>query len=52
MGPLLLFLLLTLILFGAGFTMKILWYVALVLLVIWVAGFVRKGSGGARWYRW
>ena len=51
MGPLLVVLLLTLILFGAGFTMKILWYVAVVLLIIWIAGFLTKGSGN-RWYRW
>ncbi len=31
--------------------MKILWYVAIVLLVIWLVGFMKKGSG-SRWYRW
>ncbi|MEO7804992.1 MAG: hydrophobic protein [Actinomycetota bacterium] len=51
MGPLILVLLLALILFGAGFAVKILWYVALIMLVVWVVGFFSKGSG-ARWYRW
>ncbi|MYS24250.1 hydrophobic protein [Streptomyces sp. SID4948] len=56
MGPLLLVLLLALILFGAGFALKILWWVAVVVLVVWLVGFVARstGSGGARgrWYRW
>ncbi|MEO7803731.1 MAG: hydrophobic protein [Actinomycetota bacterium] len=51
MGPLVLVLLLALVLFGAGFAVKILWYVALIMLVVWVAGFFSRGSG-ARWYRW
>lgn len=55
MGPLLLVLLLALILFGAGFALKILWWVAVVVLVVWLLGFVLRGthSGGRhRWYRW
>jgi hypothetical protein len=56
MGPLLLVLLLALILFGAGFALKILWWVAVVVLIVWVLGFVMRGthsSGGRnRWYRW
>ncbi|MEU6347311.1 MULTISPECIES: hydrophobic protein [unclassified Streptomyces] len=53
MVPLLLVLLLALVLFGAGFAVKVLWWVALVVLVLWLLGFVaRGGSGGSRWYRW
>ncbi|MFF3006751.1 hydrophobic protein [Kitasatospora sp. NPDC057940] len=56
MVPLLLVLLLALILFGAGFALKFLWWVAIVVFVIWLIGFfVRStsGSGGRnRWYRW
>jgi hypothetical protein len=51
MGALVLFLLLTLILFGAGFTAHVLWYVSLVLLAIWLIGLVARGPD-RRWYRW
>jgi hypothetical protein len=56
MGPLLLVLLLALLLFGVGFAVKILWWVAVVVLIVWLLGFVMRGtssSGGrGRWYRW
>ncbi|GHH77110.1 hypothetical protein GCM10018793_24360 [Streptomyces sulfonofaciens] len=55
MGPLLLVLLLALLLFGFGFAVKLLWWIALVVLVIWLLGFVfRAAEGGRRrrWYRW
>lgn len=53
MVPLLLVLLLALILFGAGFALKILWWVAIVVLVLWLIGFVARPKGGSgRWYRW
>ncbi|MCC0097657.1 hydrophobic protein [Streptomyces flavotricini] len=53
MVPLLLVLLLILILLGAGFAVKILWWIAIAVLVLWLIGFVArpKGSNG-RWYRW
>ena len=51
MGALILFLLLTLILFGLGFTAKVLWYVALVLVVVWLIGLLAHGPE-RRWYRW
>jgi hypothetical protein len=50
MIPLLLVLLLALILFGAGFALKILWWVAVVVLVVWIVGFVARPKGGS--YRW
>ncbi|MFJ9950788.1 hydrophobic protein [Kitasatospora sp. NPDC091207] len=56
MAPLVLVLLLVLILFGAGFALKVLWWVAVAVLVIWLLGFIARGtssSGGrGRWYRW
>jgi hypothetical protein len=53
MVPLLLFLLLVLILFGAGFALKALWWVAVFLLVVWLVGFfVRPSGSSGRWYRW
>ncbi|MEU7116132.1 hydrophobic protein [Streptomyces sp. NPDC046182] len=53
MVPLLLVLLLILILFGAGFALKILWWIAIAVLVIWLLGFVaRPKTGSGRWYRW
>jgi hypothetical protein len=54
---LLLVLLLALILAGAGFALHLLWWLAIIVLVIWVLGFLfraAEGSGGrrGRWYRW
>ncbi|MFF2779424.1 hydrophobic protein [Streptomyces sp. NPDC058052] len=51
MVPLLLVLLLILVLFGTGFAVEALWWIALVVLVLWVLGFLFRGSG-SRWYRW
>ncbi|MEV6211543.1 hydrophobic protein [Kitasatospora sp. NPDC051914] len=52
MVALLLVLLLILILFGAGFAVNLLWWVALALLVLWVVGFFARSGSGGRWYRW
>lgn len=56
MVPLLLVLLLALVLFGAGFALKALWWIAIIVLVVWLLGFLVRpaGSGGSRgrWYRW
>ncbi|TJZ44500.1 hydrophobic protein [Streptomyces piniterrae] len=56
MVPLLLVLLLILILFGAGFALKVLWWIAIAVLIVWLLGFVFRGAaaGGrrGRWYRW
>lgn len=43
MGPLLLVLLLALLLFGAGFAVKALWWIAIFVLVVWLIGFVARG---------
>ncbi|MFG2819728.1 hydrophobic protein [Kitasatospora sp. NPDC048365] len=49
MVAMLLVLLLVLILFGAGFALKALWWIALVVLVLWIIGFFARGTSG-RWY--
>jgi hypothetical protein len=53
MGVLLLVLLLALILGGLGFAVHVLWWVALIVLAVWLIGFfMRSADTGARWYRW
>ena len=55
MGPVIIVLLLALILFGAGFALEALWWVAVIVLVLWALGFlIRPATGGrrGRWYRW
>ncbi|MEV6734260.1 MULTISPECIES: hydrophobic protein [unclassified Streptomyces] len=53
MVPLILVLLLVLVLFGLGFAVKILWWVAIAVLFVWLLGFVaRPKAGSGRWYRW
>jgi hypothetical protein len=47
----LLVLLLIAILFGLGFAVKALLFVAIALLVLWAIGFLAHGSG-RRWYAW
>ncbi|HEY8844139.1 MAG TPA: hypothetical protein VIM23_09570 [Gaiellaceae bacterium] len=51
MLALLLVLLLALLLFGIGFTAHLLWIVAVIVLVLWLIGFLARGPE-ARWYRW
>ena len=56
MGIILLVLLLALILGGLGFAIHILWWIALIVLVLWLVGFFFTGAASAgprrRWYRW
>jgi hypothetical protein len=57
MAILLLVLLLALILGGLGFAVHLLWWIAIIVLVIWLLGFVIRGAETAgrprhRWYRW
>jgi hypothetical protein len=56
MAALLLVLVLALLLFGAGFALKILWVFAVAVLIIWLLGFLIRSTTGAgtraRWYRW
>ena len=52
MGLVIAVLLLALILGGVGFAVHALWWIALVVLVLWIVGFFARGAEGARWYRW
>ena len=55
MAILLIALLIVLLLGGLGFALHVLWWVALIALVVWLLGFVfRVGAGGPRrrWYYW
>ncbi|MEU9079084.1 hydrophobic protein [Kitasatospora sp. NPDC004745] len=56
MLALVLVLLLAVLLFGLGFAVKVLWWIALAVLVIWLLGFIARGNTAAgsrgRWYRW
>ncbi len=57
MALILLILLLAILLGVGGFAIHLLWIFALIVLVIWVLGFVfRAAVGGGRsrgrWYRW
>jgi lysylphosphatidylglycerol synthetase-like protein (DUF2156 family) len=50
-------LLIALILGGLGFAVHVLWWIALVVLVLWLVGFLFRSpetAGGrrGRWYRW
>jgi hypothetical protein len=50
-------LLIALILGGLGFAVHILWWIALIVLAIWLLGFLLRtaegaGGGRRRWYRW
>ena len=50
-------LLIALILGGLGFAVHILWWIALIVLALWLVGFLFRAaeSGGLsrrRWYRW
>lgn len=51
MVALLLFLLLTAMVFGYGFAAEVLWWVAAVRLVVWIVGLVAHGPE-RRWFYW
>jgi len=52
MGAVLLVLLLALVLGGLGFAVHVLWWIALIVLAIWILGFFMGSVEGSRWYRW
>lgn len=54
MAAVLLILLLALILGGAGFAVHILWWIALIVIALWLIGFAFGHSSGRGWYgrRW
>ncbi|TMF15879.1 MAG: hydrophobic protein [Chloroflexi bacterium] len=45
------FLVLTAILFGVGFALHVLWWIALIALAFWLLGLLFR-PGGGRWYYW
>ena len=50
-------LLIALILGGLGFAVHVLWWIALIVLAIWLLGFLFRaaetsGQRRGRWYRW
>lgn len=51
MTALLVVLVLALMLGGAGFAYNVLWYVAGIVFLLWLLGFVFSGTGH-RWYSW
>jgi len=52
MIPLLIVLLLAALLFGIGFAVHLLWIVAVILLAVWLIGFVVGARRKTRWYVW
>jgi hypothetical protein len=56
MGILLIALLVVLLLFGFGFAAHLLWWIAIIALIVWLVGFFARGTNAAgsrgRWYRW
>ena len=53
MVPVILFLILVALLFGAGAAIHALWWIAVIALALWLIGFVARPSrGGGRWYYW
>jgi hypothetical protein len=51
MCVLLAFLLFTALLFGLGFALHVLWWIALIFLVFWLIGLAFRPRG-KRWYYW
>ena len=43
---------LALVLGGLGFAIHALWWVALIVLAVWLVGFLLRSGSGSRWYRW
>jgi len=56
MAIVLLALLIILILFGLGFALHVLWWIAIIALALWLLGFLFRAGATAgprrRWYRW
>jgi hypothetical protein len=37
---------------GLGFALHALWWIAAIILLVWLIGFVVRVGEGRRWYRW
>jgi hypothetical protein len=48
----LLILILAILLAGLGFAIHLLWWIALIVAVVWLLGFVFRSGGRSRWYWW
>jgi hypothetical protein len=45
-------LLLIIVLVVLGFTTRVFWWIAAILAVVWLVGFVLRFGAGRSWYRW
>ncbi len=52
MALILLVLLLAILFFGLGFALHTLWWIAAIVLIVWLVGFAVRAGEGRRWYRW
>lgn len=52
MALILVVLILAIILGGLGFLVHLLWWLALIVLVLWLLGFAFRSGERRRWYRW
>ena len=52
MGVLLFVLLLILLVAAGGFAIHVLWFLAVIFAIAWLAGFAFRAGEGRRWYRW
>lgn len=52
MALILLVLLLAILFGGLGFALHALWWIAAIILIVWLIGFVFRAGSGRRWYRW
>jgi len=52
MALLLLILLLALLFAGLGFAAHVLWIIAVIFAIFWLAGFAFRSGEGSRWYHW
>jgi len=57
MAAIVIALIIVLILFGLGFTLHLLWWIAIIALAVWLLGFLFRagegiGGGRRRWFYW
>lgn len=52
MALILLVLILAILFGGLGFLLPALWWIAAIVLVVWLVGFAFRAGEGSRWYRW
>ncbi|HEX9040856.1 MAG TPA: hypothetical protein VF838_07475 [Trebonia sp.] len=52
MALVLLGLILAILFGGLGFLLHALWWIAAIVLIVWLVGFAIRAGEGSRWYRW